>query len=561
MAHPVHALPVELLSRIFALGSQDQHDPDVIPPGTPHFEVLVSHVCQHWRDIALHTPSLWTSIHFRTVVHQERAKQYLARSQRALIDIIVDTCSEPEYIPGRNLFRKEFKPVFAIVTPHIDRWHSLCLKVRDLTCKGYARDVLSSCGSAPRLETLHLWHIENWETSERLFTAIGPPPVVVFEGSLPSLKNIILIGVNVPWEQSKFLEGLTTISFALHSEDVRMRYDLWKRMLSRSPNLAKLSLLYSGPKQNTDDFQGRWDSDPIALPKLSELSLTDLEPGYLCELLMRLEMPAVRKLKMELHEYSQDYSSFVDLLVDRPLSDQQQQQDGFSMVNGGNKFIRGPAFPHLNALEVDALDCPKESWERLLKVSWEVEELEVDFRAMAAGCFQVLFSDDQEDEEKSGKANGVVTNGHSRIPHVQNAPAYSSDSHSSRRKILLPNLQTFRIKGGVSCSDIRDFIVFRRRNGRPLRKWLLNEKMREVDEEMVRFVREMGLEVDMGEREWEKKERVEWIKVDDDDEEEEEEEEGEGSYVEEDEEEVEDVEDEDVEVEDREESGTETDES
>ena len=195
----IHTLPVELLSRIFLIGWQEDADPDDILTSQVTFEVLVSHVCHRWRDVALSNPVLWSIIHMRTIAHMQRASTYLNRNRHHLFDVHIDTCAEDEHIPGHTLFRDEFYPVFDIVVPHIDRWRSLHLKVRDLTCKAGARSVLSSCGGAPHLETLHLWHIENWGTPERLYTAIGPPPVVVFDQKLPMLKNIILTGVNLPW--------------------------------------------------------------------------------------------------------------------------------------------------------------------------------------------------------------------------------------------------------------------------------------------------------------------------------------------------------------------------
>ncbi|KAJ3490445.1 hypothetical protein NLI96_g1440 [Meripilus lineatus] len=575
-------LPNELLSHIFYLGCQDELDLDSLPPNTPRFEVLVSHVCQHWRNVALATSALWTTIHFRTNSHRDRANQYLARSKQNLIDISVDTTSEKDHISGKTLFREEFKPVFEIVTPHINRWKSLTLKVRDLTCKRYAREVLSTCGSATRLESLQLWHIEEWGTAERLFTAIGPPPVLVFEGSLPALKHISLIGVNLPWTHSRFLEGLETIDFALHSDDVRIPYDLWHRMLSRSPDLWKLSLHYSGPKIGGGpvaaagppgaglavppslEGEEEWGDERIRLMKLKDVQLVDLDPGYLVNLFRRLEMPNVTKLKVELHD--QPFTEFVDYLV-CPPSDNRYS---YSSPNGHlyesdseqEAVPRGPVFPNLNTLIVVALECSVESWKSLLRTSVEIENLEVDFAEMDEGCFDVLFQvDDQQVPQHSnrivgGKGNGhgdvmmreaVVGNGnlngngkeraggpirpngattsssstsYSYTTH-QNPPYSSSHSLSSSR-ILLPHLQSLKFTGdSLTPQQIQKYILFRRQHGRPLKKWMLDERLKE---DMEKWVKEMGLESDLSVKGWEEMERVVWVSEaeDDDDEVEEE---------------------------------------
>ena len=65
-----HSLfPIEILCRIFVLLALDH--------GTVHFplnkynvppQLVVSHVCSHWRSVALHTPELWsdTQLYYKT---------------------------------------------------------------------------------------------------------------------------------------------------------------------------------------------------------------------------------------------------------------------------------------------------------------------------------------------------------------------------------------------------------------------------------------------------------------------------------------------------------------
>ncbi|KAM5538590.1 hypothetical protein V8D89_007619 [Ganoderma adspersum] len=342
---PIHALPVELLTRIFQLGVDSEPIPDDRDHLALTFEVSISHVCRHWRQVALHTPLLWTTVHFRTKSHMFRGNVYLARNARLPIDIYVDTCSEDANTHRKDLlFRDEFIPVFNIVLPHIDRWRELHLKVADLDCKLSARRVLSTCGSAPALRTLQLWHVQNWQTPERLFTAIGPPPVVVFAGELPSLKHIVLQGVNLPWMSSPFLRNLTSIEYALHSDDVRMPFHLWRKMLASSPSLERLSLHYSGPRARTsgaptpdgiewwgadppgpDDAQAHGPGyqappavDPVYLPRLQEIKLIDLEADYLVAVFKSIDAPNVRQLHLELETEDQDFSPFVDFVAKEP---------------------------------------------------------------------------------------------------------------------------------------------------------------------------------------------------------------------------------------------------
>ena len=65
---PVKRMPTDIMSTIFLLttagsGASPLRDPN---PPPPHAPVVLSHVCQHWRKIALQTPLLWTRLHVKT---------------------------------------------------------------------------------------------------------------------------------------------------------------------------------------------------------------------------------------------------------------------------------------------------------------------------------------------------------------------------------------------------------------------------------------------------------------------------------------------------------------
>ncbi|KAJ7444732.1 hypothetical protein FB451DRAFT_1434273 [Mycena latifolia] len=71
--------------------------------------------------------------------------------------------------------------------------------VRANECTLVTRQVLSTCGPAPRLETLHLYHFEDYRTAQSVLLATYRAPMAIFDNVLPTLKNVSLIGVNFPW--------------------------------------------------------------------------------------------------------------------------------------------------------------------------------------------------------------------------------------------------------------------------------------------------------------------------------------------------------------------------
>ncbi|KDQ25914.1 hypothetical protein PLEOSDRAFT_1094155 [Pleurotus ostreatus PC15] len=353
---PIHRLPVELISRIFVEGvrldypyaqspflfkpNQPMYREDDPSIRSPDFQLLVSHICRHWRGIALNTACLWTTIHFSSPKHLSRAREYIRRclpptdakdrhkrSPIQLLDVMVDTVSPGECREGRDLCKDHFDDVFGIIIPHVELWRSFHLKVRDDACKALARKHLSNATGGSHLETLQLYHFEAFSNAQDLFIATYRPPVIVFHNKLPKLRNVSLIGVNLNWSDSNFLHSLDHLQLALHADKIRPPFTPFAAMLRDSPQLKTLSLHYSGPKNSDGDPDHNWSPaiDTIPLPNLTELTLVDLDPGYLCAIIEHLIAPSLSELTLELpqpdDEYPErDYTSFIDLINSSPSS-------------------------------------------------------------------------------------------------------------------------------------------------------------------------------------------------------------------------------------------------
>ncbi|KAJ7044072.1 hypothetical protein C8F04DRAFT_991258 [Mycena alexandri] len=69
--------------------SEDGDDWDADLP----FQVLVSHVCKHWRAVALNSHTLWQVLQFTTHLNVEKSKAWLERSNGLPLDIFIDCTS------------------------------------------------------------------------------------------------------------------------------------------------------------------------------------------------------------------------------------------------------------------------------------------------------------------------------------------------------------------------------------------------------------------------------------------------------------------------------------
>ena len=549
----ITSLPVELLARIFVLGAGFDFpyadspfllkpDQDYYAIPSSNFQLLVSQVCHHWRQIALSTSSLWNILHLSAPEHLPRAQGYLTRCTRStqLLDIIVDTVAEPEYLQGGNLFRTELQEVFEIIIPHVKRWRSFHLKVRDHDCKALARKYLSTCGPAPNLQTLQLYHFEDYRTAQNLYLATYRPPVVVFDNDLPSLRNVSLIGVNLPWADSPYLAHLHILELALHPENIRPPYDYWESMLRNSPDLQALSLHYSGPRVANGDTSLGWpvSKERVYIQSLETLSLTDLDPDYLCLLMGRLFLPNLKRLSLDLPH--QDFTSFVELISGHKLwvSDEipttssssaalsPSNSDTLSPLTSSTTLsptstaaiaaapITVSPFPipaKIETLILTALECSVDSVRAMLRSLEGLRFLEVHFSRVSDSFYGVLMEGAGESVPNGEK--DIPAHSRSKMECLDPPPSGWCSRHTCTAP-LLPRLQTFKISG-LSGAKVKRLIEYRENQQTPcctrgqgsldreyrVKRWIVawSSRRRDMDVVLDRLV-ELGLRNRSGQR-------------------------------------------------------------
>ncbi|KAJ7095697.1 hypothetical protein B0H15DRAFT_826684 [Mycena belliarum] len=266
-----------------------------------------------------------------------------------------------------TLCRDEMRTIFALILPQVARWRAFYLKVCANECKLIARQALSTCGPAPRLETLQLYHLEDYRTAQNLYLATYRAPVVIFDNVLPALKNVSLIGVNLPWAHAPYLQQLYALELALHTDSIRPPYEAWGAMLRRSTHLRQLRLHYSGPREAVDADAG----SRICVPTLEELSLTDLDPDHLTRLLRTLELPRLTTLALDLPQQDdlpdQDFTGVVELIAGRAALP--------------SAPAPAPPLPiaALHTLRITALECAPAALRGLLRALAALRVLELDF--------------------------------------------------------------------------------------------------------------------------------------------------------------------------------------
>lgn len=293
----LHTLPNELLTLIFEAGSA-LTEPQLCEHKSPYVSITVKklppfisavmQVCRRWRQVAMHTPSLWTTLHIsrskKAVDKLPNIKdfrnplswvnEHLARSQALPLDISLDC---------RHL---STKTIFAQLTPESHRWRSLRITITSVQELPTALVALKKV-AAPILETLEI-------ASLKYHDSISPTVSSFFRNGLaPRLAHVRLNRVNLSWLAFP-LKDLTTLELRFV---VWPTFPLLADMLADSPNLQHLLLHIDNTAAKLLERQSR---PSISIPSLKSLEIRLFSQGQptICPFLQIFSTPALESLTM-----------------------------------------------------------------------------------------------------------------------------------------------------------------------------------------------------------------------------------------------------------------------
>ncbi|TFK54116.1 hypothetical protein OE88DRAFT_1805912 [Heliocybe sulcata] len=274
---PISKLPPEVLTQIFSICSQMEPFGPPYPygPTTPPW-IKITHVCRHWREIALNCSSLWHVIEF---ISPRWTAEMLKRSKNAPLVVKADLTYRA---PSFGMTVKQ-------ALDHVHR-----IKDLDLTAPQQTLAMLSDtlARPAPFLESLRL-------SSQRVsayMDTVYRIPDSLFKATAPRLRCLELVNCEIDWN-SVFLTNLTHLHIEKsHASDPgRPTMAQFLKVLSSTPDLQSLRLKHAAP-YDPYDFTG--DIDHVDLPLLSKALVND-RPEYTAGVLSRLNMPHDVKLKLD----------------------------------------------------------------------------------------------------------------------------------------------------------------------------------------------------------------------------------------------------------------------
>ncbi|KAF5393456.1 hypothetical protein D9757_000610 [Collybiopsis confluens] len=235
----IDQLPNELLTLIFSYSSQLPHYELRYPLTpiptfkTPPLIHTVLSVCQRWRQIATHTPSLWTSIlvtrsrgdldRLPIIADFQKPLKSISHALQRSLSLPLDITIDCTHLSS--------KTVIAQLAPESCRWRSLAILIPTMQnlplLLSYLKDIY-----VPILECLEI-------TAHKFHDGDPPSPApYAFFKSSPRLSTVRLNRVGLRWSASP-LRGLTTLElcFILWPSHVD-----FQNLFANSPGLLNLKL-------------------------------------------------------------------------------------------------------------------------------------------------------------------------------------------------------------------------------------------------------------------------------------------------------------------------------
>ena len=264
---PISSVPADIIAVIFSHLRSRQ--PDI------HVMVHVTHVCHHWRLIALDRPLLWNRINFTTIT-PAGATEILARAGTVPLYLEAKVHSYNWSNSRLLAFRKELQT-------HISHVYHLCITARHSRLDETLEQLVSP---APTLEHLSL----DAEDLEPLHASV---PDTLFDGSAPKLSSLHLSDCDISWK-SPLLKGLTNLEISTLSAGARPILTDWLDALDAMSQLERLSLDSASPLALHFPINVE---RTITLPLLTDLDVSASAPE--CALMLaHLNLPALTSLSI-----------------------------------------------------------------------------------------------------------------------------------------------------------------------------------------------------------------------------------------------------------------------
>jgi hypothetical protein len=278
----INTIPAELAAGIFRRCFVD-FDPEERKSENARTIFNISHVCTHWRQIALNHADLWTDIssfphHWATIM--------LERSQKAALklSVIAD--------PGKKNLSQERLSLFL---DEIYRTKRLSIFELASNLVGKLAGRMSRPALLLRSLTIKCHHEVQEPSWLRTESQQPLLPNNIWLGQAPRLNELRLYGCRIRWN-SPFLGQLTRLELCDIPPSARLTIAAAINMLDRAPNLRALKMSNSVQEDATSNSSSV-SKDQISLPRLTQIYMIS-DVTLMFNLIQRISFPRTTTVKL-----------------------------------------------------------------------------------------------------------------------------------------------------------------------------------------------------------------------------------------------------------------------
>ncbi|TFK70866.1 hypothetical protein BDN72DRAFT_838398 [Pluteus cervinus] len=289
---PINWLPLEVLADIFWTAVQLEDTDFALNQPFHATPVVISHVCQKWRDVALATPQLWSYLGFSTTrFYAAPLLAFLERAGSSPLTLFyrgvpdVETEEEQTTISG----------FFAFFEDHFSRIRSMSLHFRNPNAM---QGLVDSFVPAPATKSIVLRNLDLAITGSRITSFDS------FSFSLISALNSTWRAVFAPLTELRLIQIPPS---AIHPDllgaltvlELKYAYPVLKLsklcgLLSCTPNLQELVLSHTTPRIDTKAEI----TNIVTLPNLKRFEWSYPSAELLHRVLASIQMPEVERFEI-----------------------------------------------------------------------------------------------------------------------------------------------------------------------------------------------------------------------------------------------------------------------
>ncbi|KAF8972096.1 hypothetical protein BDZ97DRAFT_1011334 [Flammula alnicola] len=287
----IHRLPPEISSEIFQLSIPNE----IIDVGlhrtyatsTP---LVLSSVCQKWREIAHTTPQLWTSVPLRLGIKNhcslpQLAQEWISRSGQLLLSINLF------FDPSQSASPTILRPLITTINQYSTRWEYLNYQGPSSALS----DLVGDSQGAPHLQTLKLCPCQSgFDGWSRFKLDNFKPTPTTLEMSAVRLKSVVIQWNNITHVQAR-----------------QLFVDECLEIFRKTPKLTHCLLQHLPPGHHFPMPQS-----PILHRTLQVLELRQLVlPHHPDNILKNVTLPSLKSYKIDLQGYRLETESLISLFL------------------------------------------------------------------------------------------------------------------------------------------------------------------------------------------------------------------------------------------------------